>query len=132
MELEQRAGSAQLGVPVVVPNTQSEFWTTSDLLPSRVPARAALAPFRCSTKYKPALSSVTAHSCWQQQLLHPSGVLPHRARGAKVGPLHGPGYTVGWSWETGQSPGKSQSADSALIGEQGNMYVNFTSEPKFS
>ena len=34
---------------------------------------------------------------------------------------------VGWSWKTTQSPGKSQSAYSALIGEQGNMYVNFTS-----
>ena len=44
-----------------------------------------------------------------------------------MGPHYGPGYTVGWSWETGQNPGKSQSADSALIGEQGSMYVNFTS-----
>lgn len=34
---------------------------------------------------------------------------------------------VGWSWKTGQSPGKSQSAYSALIGDQGNMYMNFTS-----
>lgn len=59
--------------------------------------------------------------------LHSSGLLPHRARGAKVGPHYGSRYIVGWSWKTGQSPGWSQSAYSALFGEQGNMYVNFTS-----
>ena len=53
----------------------------SDLLPLRVPARAAFAPFRCSTKYKPALSPVTAHSHWQQQPSSQRGAPLQRKRG---------------------------------------------------
>ena len=111
---------------MLVPYTQSEFWTASDLLPPRVPARAALAPFRCSTKHKPALAPGTAHFPWRQQPSSWWGAPPQSKRG-QSGPHYGSRYMVGWSWETGQSPGQSQSAYSALFGEQGNMYVNFTS-----
>ena len=77
---------------------------------------ATLTPFTCSIRSKPALAATNEHSPWHWQ---PSAFTLMGSctgtRGVRVGAQHGLGHALGWSWETGQSPGQFQPASSALL-----------------
>ena len=62
----------------------------------------------------------------------PTGELCCRAGGARLGSRLGPGCMLGQLWETGQSPGQSQSASSALFWEQARICALFTSRVQVS